>query len=471
MLAAMSPTSPTPVNRDEAPARGAPVREAAVREAAVRERPVRERGDACPGALRLHSADDGRLARLRLPGGLLTYRQAEVLAAAAERLGDGRLDITSRGNVQLRGLGESCGAELAALLHEAGLLPSEAHERVRNVVASPLAGLDGQPYADVQLWARELDALLCGSRAATALSGRFLFALDDGRRDVAGLGADVTLLARPDGRTAVRTGANRSGPLVAAADAPRAALLAAETFLTVAGAGGSGAWRVRELPEAERYGLDAAVAARLAEAGIAAEAEAGAEAGPGALPSAAEPPPAGAIHSPDGTVALSVYAPLGRLSVAQWRTLYATDVPGTALRVTPWRGVIVPGLEPAAAHDLLDRLRTAGLVTDPGSRWHGVGACTGRPGCAKALSDVRADAAASVPAGPAGGTGGLPVHWSGCARRCGHPGTTHVDVVATGEGGYDISVRGPAPVTAPQGARQRTGTLAEAVAAARTSAR
>ncbi|WP_236710790.1 precorrin-3B synthase [Streptomyces sp. 150FB] len=464
----MSPTSPTPVNRDEAPVRGAPVREAAVRESPVcespvRETPVRERGDACPGALRLHGADDGRLARLRLPGGLLTYRQAEVLASAAERLGDGRLDITSRGNVQLRGLGESCGAELAALLHEAGLLPSEEHERVRNVIASPLAGLDEQPRADVQLWARELDALLCGSRAATALSGRFLFALDDGRGDVAGRGADVTLLARPDGRASVRTGANRSGPLVAAADAPRAALLAAETFLTVAEAGGSGAWRVRELPEAERYGLDAAVAARLAEAGIATEAEAG----PQGVLVEAEPPPAGAVHSPDGTVAVSVYAPLGRLSVAQWRTLYATDVPGTALRVTPWRGVIVPGLDPATAHDLLDRLRTAGLITDPGSRWHGVGACTGRPGCAKALSDVRADAAASVSAGPAGGTGGLPVHWSGCARRCGHPGTTHVDVVAIGEGGYDISVRGPAPMTAPQGARQRPGPLADAVAAAR----
>ncbi|WP_443042937.1 cobalamin biosynthesis protein CobG [Streptomyces sp. NBC_00370] len=542
----MPPTSPTPVNRDEAPAR-------------ERGPAVRERGDACPGALRLHPADDGRLARLRLPAGLLTFRQAEVLASAAERLGDGHLDLTSRGNVQLRGLGESCGGELARLLYDAGLLPSEEHERVRNIVASPLAGLDEVPYTDVQLWARELDGLLCASPAATGLSGRFLFALDDGRGDVAELGADVTLLARPDGSATVRTGTNRTGgPVVLAANAPKAALVAAETFLTLAEATGSGAWRVRELPDG--HGLAGAVEGALRAAGLlatgGATAEPGDTAGPGAaadrdtvqapdttteraiqagrnqsagpetlanpdataepgnagpeataapcstlapgpeftagpdptpgpeftagpdptpgpeftagpdpeatpLPEAtagpgstpgpdstaippspdagtarphvpgAQPPP-GLIHSPrDGTTAVSVYAPLGRLSVAQWRLLQDTRSGTGELRVTPWRGVVIPGLAPAAARDLLARLRTAGLITDVTSPWYGVSACTGRPGCAKALSDVRSDAA------PRRHPDDPPVHWSGCARRCGHPaGRSWVDLVATGEGIY-----------------------------------
>ncbi|MGW2053482.1 precorrin-3B synthase [Streptomyces sp. NPDC001840] len=542
MLAAMPPTSPTPANRDEAhprdggtasardplrdpppgpaggplagpvggplpgpvggplpgplgdPLRGSlrgPVTGVALGPAG----PVREGGDACPGALRLHTADDGRLARLRLPAGLLTYRQTEALASAAERLGDGHLDITSRGNVQLRGLGAACGDELAALLRQAGLLPSERHERVRNIVASPLSGLDGHgelPAERLQLWARELDGLLCASEPATALSGRFLFALDDGRGDVVALGADVTLLARRDGTAMVRTGANRAGLLVPAADAPRAALLAAETFLTVAEAGGSGAWRVRELPPG--HGLDKAVAARLAVAGITAEYAAGI-AVPAAPPAAgAEPPAPGLIRSPDGTVALSVYAPLGRLSAAQWRLLTTAggEAAGGELRVTPWRGVIVPGLEPAAADDLLDRLRTAGLITDRHSPWYGVGACTGRPGCAKALADVRADAAGALRPAPTAGHGGaLPVYWSGCARRCGHPQGAHVDVVATAGAGYVVSVRdivpadtastadavgaadaagtaGTAMDVAPQSATTATGPeLADAVAAAR----
>ncbi|MFD5749453.1 cobalamin biosynthesis protein CobG [Streptomyces sp. NPDC127033] len=463
----MPPTSPTPVNRDEATAR-------APSPGAVRDA-VRVRGDACPGALRLHAADDGALARLRLPAGVLTHRQAQVLADAAERLGDGHLDLTSRGNVQLRGLDAGCGGELAALLHGAGLLPSEAHERVRNIVASPLAGLDGLGAGDVQLWARRLDELLCASDAATGLSGRFLFALDDGRGDVAALGADVTLLARRDGTVTVRTGANQTGTnqartnppdvrgsvvrgadvrvpavRVPAADAPRAALLAAEAFLTVARASGTGAWRVQDLPAESARGLSAAVTERLTAAGIVAPAtdtgDAGDTAAPGPAPEPAPTPapapaPApGLISSPGGTVALSAYPRLGRLSVAQWRLLLTE---GTGLRLTPWRGVIVPGLAAGAAAGLLGRLRTAALVTDPGSPWLGVGACTGRPGCAKALADVRADAAAAV-AGAAAGRGmdrdGLPVYWSGCERRCGHPQGDRVDRVATGEGRYTVSV-------------------------------
>lgn len=125
--------------------------------AASRDEPViRDRGDACPGALRLHAADDGHLARIRIPGGLLTADAAGVLADAADRLGDGHLDLTSRGNAQLRGLGAGCGGELAALLGATALLPAAAatHERVRNIVASPLSGLDRQGRTDVTLGRR-----------------------------------------------------------------------------------------------------------------------------------------------------------------------------------------------------------------------------------------------------------------------------------------------------------------------------
>lgn len=376
----------------------------------------RDRDDACPGALRLHTADDGALARIRIPGGVLQVGQARELGRAALELGDGELHLTSRGNVQLRGLPTGCGGELASRLEAAGLLPSWRHERVRNVVASPLSGLDGRGFADVRPWLRALDELLCASEAAARLSGRFLFALDDGRGDVAGLGADVTLRAAPDGAVRLRIGAADSVAVLSAEDAPRAALLAAEVFL---GASAGQVWRVAELPvPADELAHE--VARRLG-AGHTSPAEAD-------WPLASEPSP-GTVTGPDGSTSLSVLAPLGRLTAAQWAELTATA--SGELRLTPWRGVILPTVR----SDRLPGLDSVGLITDPASPWLGVGACIGRPGCAKSRADIRTDAAASLTTG-----GGLPAYWSGCERRCGRPRGDHVDVVAAPDGGYRISV-------------------------------
>jgi precorrin-3B synthase len=544
MLAAMPPAPSNRPDPDETPVTSAT--------------PVRDRGDACPGALRLHSADDGALARVRVPAGVLSAAQAYALADAVERLGDGALDITSRGNLQLRGLEPGCAGELARLLDRAGLLPAPRHERVRNVVASPLSGLDGRGHLDAQPLVRELDALLCASERAPELSGRFLFALDDGRGDMAEFAADVMLLAQPGG-AAVRVSVGDAAVRVRAEDGPRAMLLAAEAFLDAADVSFTRAWRVGELPP-EHAVSTADLTARAAAAGLAAAPsdaaappDGSASAGPvphggagsagddapgtgtrqethstspvrrdrgavaavpdraggsaaaarpqavgGAAPaplrvtparqvdeSVAEraghagPPVPGAVSEaaavpPDGdrtapvpggsthgdareSGGVYVVAPLGRVTASAWRLVAeVAERHGTGeLRVTPWRGVVVPGAGP----EQLDVLAGAGLVTDPDSPWLGVGACTGRPGCAKSLADVRADATDHL----AAGAGGLPVHWSGCERRCGHPRGAWVDAVATGDGRYEVSAPGvpPRAVALPE--------LADALAAARTT--
>lgn len=400
--------------------------------AASRDEPViRERGDACPGALRLHSADDGYLARVRIPGGMLGARAAGLLADAADRLGDGHIDLTSRGNAQLRGLGASCGGELASVLAASGLLPVASHERVRNIVASPLSGLDRSGLPDVAPWVAELDRLLCADEEAVALSGRFLFALDDGRGDVSSLDADVNLLARGPGHALLTTAGTRDGLLVSATDAPRAALVAARYFLDAARDAGTRAWRVVELPAEQALSVTE-LGQRLTGAAVGSTVVADAAAPRGAAP---EP---GVVEGPGRSAALSVLAPLGRLTTAQWNLLAGLT---GRLRLTPWRGVVVPGLTTATAADALAVLADAGLITTPADPWRSVTACTGRPGCARSHSDVRADArAVTALAG-----GALPVHWSGCERRCGHPrGTAWADVLATPDG-YDLRAPGHAP--------------------------
>jgi precorrin-3B synthase len=373
-------------------------------------RPPRDRVDACPGALQTHAAADGALARVRVPGGALSVVQLRALSTAARDLGDGALELTSRGNVQLRGLRRGAEAELGDRLAAAGLLPSATHETVRNVLASPLSGRAGG-LVDVRPWVPAFDAGLCADPALAGLPGRFLAAFDDGRGDVAGQAADVGLLAlRPDSVALLLAGTD-TGLRTTPDAAVGLALAATRAFLDERCGQGGTAWRVAELAEGP-----ARIAAALG----------GSLHDPVAVPAAPTSGPAGAVPQDDGRTALVAVAPLGRLTAEQADLLTAVAV--TDLRVTPWRSVVVPDLPDAAA---AGDFTAAGLVLDPLSPWLRVTACAGRPGCAKSLADVRSDATSAV-ANRTLPADGARQHWAGCERRCGRPPGDVVDVVATG---------------------------------------
>lgn len=374
--------------------------------------PTRVRADACPGALQTHTAADGELARVRVPGGALTDEQLRVLARAALELGDGALELTSRGNVQLRGLRTGAASELGDRLAGAGLLPRATHERVRNVLASTLTGRTAGGCLDVRPWVAGFDAGLCADPALADLPGRFLVTLDDGRGDVTGLGGDVGLLALDPVTVALTLGGADSGLRTTPDGAVPLALAATRAFLAERAAQGGSAWRLAELD-----GGPARVSARLD----------GDRGSPVDVPSAPLTGPAGVFPQTDGRTSLVAVVPLGRLTAAQADLLAASTA---ELQVTPWRSIALPDLPDAS---LLPALSGGGLVVDATSPWLQVTACAGRPGCAKSLADVRADAATAV-ATAALPEGGARQHWAGCERRCGRPQGDVVDVVATGTG-------------------------------------
>lgn len=405
----------------------------------------RSRLDACPGALQVHAAADGGLARVRVPGGRLTPFQLRELAEAASAYGGGVIELTSRANVQVRGLGpespESPGSDpdngtdsgagggFAARMAGAGLLPSATHERIRNILASPLTGLPclpGPPGAgpagsadvdgagcpagggivDVTPLVGELDRRLCARPALAALPGRFMFALDDGRGDVAGLGADAGILPTGPDEAALILAGTDTGLRVPLDGAVTALLAAAEAFLDELATRDVTAWRIAELPDGPSV-----IAARVRTAlGL-----------PWAAPSEPLRPrvvtlgPVGVIGSPYGTwspdgtggatdpgsgtegdiraaasdtagggdgagndieergarVALGVAIPLGRLT-SELALLLADAASGGEIRLTPWRGVVLPGLDRAEVAGTAARLEAAGLVVDPASPWIGV---------------------------------------------------------------------------------------------------
>ena len=380
--------------------------------------PARADLDACPGALRLHAAADGPLARVRVPGGRMTGAQLAAVQALAEQWGDGHIELTSRANLQLRALESAPAEQLEVRLGAAGLLPSTTHELVRNIAASPLPG----GPIDFPAAVPALDRALCADPRLAGLPGRFLFALDNGDGDVA-FSADVAALPLGSAVAILFAGVD-AGLRVEPGEVVAALIAGAHAFLDERAAQQPAgpetprvAWRVRELTAGP-----ARVAARTAAAlGIPLGETADLH-----KPRVREP--VGVIAQADGLVAVGALVPLGRLSSVQM-TVLASAVD---LVFTPWRGVVVPDQAPAEAGIWVGRLAEAGLEVAAGSRWAGVTACAGRPGCAKSLADVRADAFAATTAGD-----GLPVHWVGCARGCGSPAGSHVRVEATGSG-YEV---------------------------------
>jgi sulfite reductase beta subunit-like hemoprotein len=366
--------------------------------------------DRCPGILRLHEAGDGALARVRLPGGTLTAGALEAVAAAAG-LGSGVIDLTSRANLQVRGLREGDAGAVADLLWAAGLLPSPEHDRVRNVLASPTAGRHARSLLATDPVVSALDAGLCADPQLAELPGRFLFAVDDGSGLVDAALADVALVADSDSVLRLWLAGTATSLTSPPADAAELALGAARAFLAERRSQGPGAWRLADLP-----GGAATVAGRLAGSTL-----------PRVPPERHTLAP-GSLEQHDGRVALTALAPLGRLDRAAALGLAGlAREAGASVRVSARRTITLVDVAPSDVQRARDTLLALGLLLEDASGWHGLSACAGLGACPNARIDVRTAAAARAAAREPGARS---EHWSACARGCGRPGDVVIAVTA-----------------------------------------
>ncbi|MBV7293936.1 nitrite/sulfite reductase [Corynebacterium sp. TAE3-ERU16] len=376
----------------------------------------RGRPDACPGAVHMHRAADGRIGRIRVPGGYLDPGKWETLADLSDRYGDGMIHLTTRGNLQVRGISEENAAGFTGAVDAAGLLPSIAHDRIRNIIAAPLS-------PELVPLVEQLDQLLLEDPTTARLSGRTLFGIDDGSGLIASRHPDIGVLPGPELHHLILGGS----PVDAATrpgDTARALARAAALWAARRGK----AWRIDEQP-----GAASDIAADLTGSGLARGVPAP------AVPVGKPDPPIGWIDRPDGTVSLAAGLRFGALDTALARMIATI---GRPTQVTCWRSVIIEGLDTASAEVVVKVLAPMGLIFDADSPWLEVSACTGSTGCDKSASDTRADAVAAVrehrvPVAPDDH-----VHFSGCERRCGHPvDRPYTDYLAVGEGEYEIGRR------------------------------
>ncbi|MBW5434682.1 precorrin-3B synthase [Bradyrhizobium canariense] len=347
----------------------------------------------CPGALRPMQSGDGLVVRVRPFGGRLDAAQISGLAHLAERHGNGLIDVTSRANLQIRGVNETSHRLLLDGLSQLALLDPDADtESRRNILVTPF----WRAGDETQSLAAELEEALADSKLE--LPTKFGFAIDDGTsRVLAGDSADVRIERDRSGGLLVRADGDKLGRSVARGEAVTTALAFADWFV-ISGGGRGGRGRM---------------AAHLATGAIL----------PAALRGEAEPAPIMATARP------GLYAQGAMVGVAFGQMAHATLNQlagcGHALRMTPWRMVLSEGKRAMP--------NVTGLITeayDPALR---VIACSGAPRCREAHADTRGLAAALAPNIGAAAR----LHVSGCAKGCAHSGPAAITLVATGAG-FDL---------------------------------
>lgn len=362
----------------------------------------------CPGALRPMMSGDGLVVRVRPPGGKLTAEQARGIADAAARHGNGLIDLSSRANVQLRGVTEASHPSLIGDLRALGLIDADASaEARRNLLVTPFADIAADDLA-CQLSAALVDA--------PVLPGKFGFAIDTGPAPVlAEISADIRLERGADGCLLLRCDGADLGAPVTPHEAPARAVALARWFVEMGGVV-DGRGRMAALigrgvlPDGDFRGAVAPAKSQVAP-------------GPGLV---AE----GAL----------VGFEFGQLEA---ETLHAIADLGD-LRMTPWRMLLIEGLKHLPG--------LPGLILSAKDPMLRVRACTGAPGCRQALRPVRSLArrlAAQVP-------DGATLHVSGCAKGCAHPGRATVTLVAARDG-FDLVKDGRAQNTPLMTALPETG--------------
>ena len=125
--------------------------------------------------------------RMRVPNGVVTSEQMKVLATGIERYGDdGTADITTRQNIQLRGVHLEDVPELFEKFKAVGLTSIQSGmDNVRNLTGSPVTGIDPDELIDTRQMNQKVQDMITnngeGNYAFTNLPRKFNIAIEGAR--------------------------------------------------------------------------------------------------------------------------------------------------------------------------------------------------------------------------------------------------------------------------------------------------
>jgi precorrin-3B synthase len=388
----------------------------------IRTAPVPHRRGACPGLSAPMPTGDGLLVRLR-PIGTIALAAFANLCAAARRHGNGVIEITSRGSIQVRGLSVASAPRFAAAVADLGI----AAEDGVPICCNPLAGMDADEVLDATALAAELRQALMRTSLAAKLSGKVSVAIDGGGvLGLARLPADIRLHAQAiDGDAVLRIGVG--GDDASAADvgivAPARGVEAVMQLLDVLARRGRNA-RARDIVAIEGAAVFRSAIADLLNS----------EAPPHLTPRFGEA--IGLHRLRDGSLACGIALAFGHADATLLDRLADTAAISGAsgVRTAPGRTLFAIGLTPETAPAFVaaaEQLRFIVRADDPR---RSVVACAGAPICAAAHIAARALAPLVANEIAPYRDDAFTVHISGCAKGCAHAAPAALTVVGTRNG-------------------------------------
>ena len=408
----------------------------------------------CPGLFYAVPAQDGSLFRLRIPGGVLTSHQAEAIANLATELGDGEVQVTNRANLQIRAVGAQIPAEVLKQLQRLGLAgPIPEVDHLRNIMASPTAGIDSQTVMDTRSLVSELDQYLSSHPALVGLPPKFSVGLDGG--EAVSIGErpnDVCLTAvNHNSEVAFRLSLNISkggqrldlGVLLHPQAGSAIVAAIAEVYLhhehQISDGTGkkprlrqllehwSAEWYLEQVEKRIGYTLQ-----RSPWGGCVRDDQGSAYLHLGIHP-----------QRQKGLSYLGVGVPLGRLAADQLEGLaaLAERYGNGTLRLTPWQNVLIPNVLDSRVECLQSAIALLNLSTLPAHPAGAIVACSGS-GCKASATDTQAHARLLIdyleqrvkldrP---------LNVHLSGCPKSCAQHSPSDIALLGVDVDRYHVYV-------------------------------
>jgi len=382
-----------------------------------------QRRGACPGLSAPMATGDGLLVRL-LPIDTIALDAFAALCAAARQHGNGIIEITSRGSIQIRGLSAASAPRFAAAVAALSIAAGDGIP----VLTDPLAGLTPDDIIGAAALAADLRLALAQSSLAQGLSAKVSVTIDGGGAlSLDRIAADVRLRAEAVDDVAalcVSVGGDAKSAVPIGCIAVRDGVEVTTRLFDIIARRGRQA-RARDIVAAEGIAVFRTAVEDLVVASS-----------PPRFRRNDPAEPIGPISLRDGTFAYGAGLAFGHAdAISLQRLTEAAKAAGACgMRAAPGRALMIIGLTRQATSSLAAAAEALGFIVRADDPRRHVVACAGAPICASANIAARALAPQIAAAAAPHLGGSFKIHVSGCVKGCAHPAPAALTIVGTSAG-------------------------------------